>query len=118
MDEEEDADESGRNTRDEEALIAAEIAAEYGNDQGDVLSLFDDIARELVLIGDGAEGNHDFIQASHNRRTMTVTLWGGMEVGQGPLTPEWIADFRTSCWLAPCPVNYVWHPSGDRDCIY
>jgi hypothetical protein len=79
--------------------IQAEIAAEYGNDQGDVLSEFDDIARELVRIGDGVEGNHDFIQASHYRRTMTVTLWGEMEVGQGPLTPEWIADFRTRCWL-------------------
>jgi hypothetical protein len=76
--------ESGRTTRNEETLVAADVAAEYGNAQEDVLSLFDDIAREFVRIGHGVEENEGFIEASHSRRITAVALWGRRNLGTAP----------------------------------
>jgi hypothetical protein len=57
---------------------------QYVNDQEDVLLLFDDIARELVRIGHGVEGNEAFIEASHSRGMTTVALWGRRDLGAAP----------------------------------
>jgi hypothetical protein len=60
---------------------------------------YDDIARELARIGHGIDGNESFLSASQARRMSTVALWANLELGSHELTPEWIADFRTKCWL-------------------